>query len=577
MLATMGNRADLPVMAILSVPSVGGMIAWGIFVLVHLEIFEDAEQEYVDSGDTDFVEEIVLQKKFQYMVFSVVVLASTAAVVRLTVALFRRGDCASHDVQMREHRAAYVRERLNIPEPLLLENVAKDPLARAAGTLSSLPLKVDGGSNFSPGNIQSSASLMSAASTSTTGSSRSGRSRRLGRGRRSKQQSGAMNGGGFLLDPGWAIEVKESSEGGTIVHFVSRVGREQATTMASLPLRSVEEQQKCESNLKAATARSKSEVAAERDADDNGVPAGIHPKISYFSEKMYRVIQRCPTMVVISAMLAAIVVVYFYMYFGSDRYTPPLTGLIDKVGHFQSKVDKASHYANVAEENYNKIDGSLEQGLDALEECWADDPRVGPGCHDGLTYVIDQLNANGQYNYTYAGIIDALESALNVTSAIEAGASEAFADLYDLKKDTDVVHESMTKFSNDWNHVWKYSSPMGMLVAFISLVEGCRNFKRRDNSLRRGRVRASGEWRTWETNRFSVKRVCKFMGYQLSTVLLGFVVSSTVFTAIGMSFYNDDMRKRLWNEIFYDHLWNFWIPTLVGVCLEHLVIYPAFV
>ena len=65
---------------------------------------------------------------------------------------------------------------------------------------------------------------------------------------------------------------------------------------------------------------------------------------------------------------------------------------------------------------------------------------------------------------------------------------------------------------------------------------------------------------------YSWRRVLKFLGYQFSTTFLGFMCISMAVTAISMLFYNDDIRLALWNNIFLDYVYTFWVKyARIGV------------
>ena len=166
-----------------------------------------------------------------------------------------------------------------------------------------------------------------------------------------------------------------------------------------------------------------------------------------------------------------------------------------------------------------QVDGTLEEALSALES-------IPPS-----TLRLLEKQFPDVYDAIFDEAVPAIELAVNYTTKGEKEgryispslsrkrrrfvtnthlvcclAQIAYSELLSIQKISNPLTAFAIAFSSDLDDVWVWASCVGLATSVLSVVEAIRSFKRRLSSLQRGTVRASGEWRRWTDNRFTVKR-----------------------------------------------------------------------
>ena len=62
------------------------------------------------------------------------------------------------------------------------------------------------------------------------------------------------------------------------------------------------------------------------------------------------------------------------------------------------------------------------------------------------------------------------------------------------------------------------------------------------------------------------------MGYQLSTVVLGFIVVSGVLAIVAVTFHNPYLRLIIWERLVLDNLGDYWVPLMLCTGFEYFFI-----
>jgi len=324
-LMTVGNRADLPIIYFTSIAAVAYLLYFYIDSILDIKVINERLQG--DEYSVDIVEQIFLDDFFQQSVAVLLLVISVLALVRVAAALTCIGDVASYEVANAQNRASYVRAQLGC---LHKNNAVTGLDYRQVSVLGN----AQGPSinALAPKSSIESASLESAAGQDSFGAPTT------------RALSHKKNG--FLLDPGWRIEVVESPELGTTVTFMPAVkcGATTRTNDISCltkvpmqPAASTKQKSRQTAMLGSASQQhralpiplvAKSANTGESGDYDNADDIEANPSAqgkdhslsrwSWFVHtvgNITKVLDRCPTLFLVSCCLSLFVVGFFYKYY----------------------------------------------------------------------------------------------------------------------------------------------------------------------------------------------------------------------------------------------------------------------
>jgi len=162
-------------------------------------------------------------------------------------------------------------------------------------------------------------------------------------------------------------------------------------------------------------------------------------------------------------------------------------------------------------------------------------------------------------------LISSTVSALLVTTLyvlllLEADKNQAYWEKEKLIA-SNTASETLAGIAKDFWVTYKPVSTFCMAFSLISILDLLRCFSFRVKYLRMGKARHSGEWRAWEVH--TNRRVVKFLGSQLSTSVIGYMVNTLLISSIMVCVANKDIREFIANRFAGLSISSFVVPTVV--------------
>ena len=234
----------------------------------------------------------------------------------------------------------------------------------------------------------------------------------------------------------------------------------------------------------------------EGSTKDQGTKAGpeawfekIIKSLKQQLDDIAEVISRCPTLLLVSVFVSMFFVGFVFAY-TRDKDRTPFGGAISFTTRVDDRASEALGYANQTRQYYQQIDGQLEFALESLETL----PPT----------VIQQIQLLG-YTDQYYALMGGLESAISEVSQAEVTAGDMYSTIESISESTKKIKIKTRAISDDFKECWIGTSWVGLVVAITSVVESMRAFKRLDNRLRAGKLRASGKWDLWTSSKLVQK------------------------------------------------------------------------
>lgn len=162
-------------------------------------------------------------------------------------------------------------------------------------------------------------------------------------------------------------------------------------------------------------------------------------------------------------------------------------------------------------------------------------------------------------------LISSTVSALLVTTLyvlllLEADKEQVYWEKEKVKASNE-ASKILAGIAKDFWVAYKPVSTFCVAFSLLSILDLLRCFSFRVKYLRMGKARASGEWQAWEVH--TNRRVVKFLGSQLSTSVIGYVVNTLLVSLVMLCFVNDDIRTFIANRFAGLSVSSFVVPTVV--------------